>query len=56
MSNFPLKQVFNQWPAVLLVRGNVDRQGEEGIGTGAHGKVVGYREDVDAMGKSSLKK
>ena len=34
----------------------MDREGEKCIGTRTHGKVVGYREDVDAMGKSSLKK
>ena len=46
--------MLNQWSAVLLVRGNVDRQGEEGVGTGPYGKVVGYSEDVNAMGEGSL--
>ena len=55
MSNFSLEQMLNQWSAVLLVRGNVDGQGEEGVGTGPYGKVVGYSEDVNAVGEGSLK-
>ena len=56
MSNFSREQMLNQWLAVLLVRGNVDRQGEESVGTGPHGKVVGYSEDVNTMGEGSLEK
>ena len=55
MTNFSVQQMFNQWPGVLLVGGDVDREGEERIRPRPNREIIRNRENIDAMGECSLR-
>ena len=55
MTNFSVQQMFNQRPGVLLVGGDVDREGEERIRPRPNREIIRNRENIDAMGECSLR-
>ena len=56
MTNFSVQQMFNQRPGVLLVGGDVDREGEERIRPRPNREIIRNRENIDAMGQRLLQR